>query len=144
MGPLVNMLYSKLPELKLVPFYECTFDKSFEFIKDRFMNFIQGVIKADMDEIGCIAERVIGFGCGLTPSMDDFISGLMTAYIYMGSYYKLNCKHIYEFNSKLISLGLHKTTRVSSEMLKHSSVGEINEAVRNLMAAILNFHDDDK
>lgn len=143
MGPLVNMIYDKHPELKLVPFYEGTFDKSFEFIKDRFINFIHAVMKADMVEIGCIAERVIGFGCGLTPSMDDFISGLMTAFIYMGGYYKLDSKYIYEFNSKIISLGLHKTTRVSSEMLKHSSVGEINEAVRNLMASILNYNNDD-
>ena len=106
MGPLVNMLAGKLPELELVPFYECAFDKSFEFIKDRFMNFIHGVIKADVDGIGCIAESVIGFGCGLTPSMDDFISGLMITYIYMGSYYKLNCKQIYEFNNKIISSGI--------------------------------------
>ena len=142
MGPLVNMLAGKLPELELVSFNECTFDKSFEFIKDRFMNFIYAVIKADVDDIGYMAQEVIGFGCGLTPSMDDFISGLMITYIYMGSYYKLNREQIYEFNSKIISSGLYKTTRVSSEMLKHSSVGETNEAVQNLMAAILNFNDD--
>lgn len=143
MGPLVNMLEGKLPELQLFPFNEYPFDKNFEFIKDRFVNFIHGVIKADVDGIGRIAESVIGFGCGLTPSMDDFISGLMIVYIYMGSYYKLNRNQIYEFNNKIISSGLHKTTRVSSEMLKHSSVGEINEAVLNLMAAILNFDDDE-
>lgn len=143
LGPLVSMFGGKQPELELVTFHECPFDKSFEFIKDRFISFINGVIKADVDGIGCLAQRVIGFGCGLTPSMDDFISGLMIAYIYMGSYYKLNRKQIYEFNSKIISLGLHKTTRVSSEMLKHSSVGETNEAVHDLMAAILNFDDAD-
>ena len=144
MGPLVNMLYCKLPELKLSPFNECnTLDKSFEFIKDRFLKFILGVVKVNMDEIGDIAGRVIGFGCGLTPSIDDFISGLMTAYIYVGSYYELNRVRIYEFNSKIISLGLHKTTRVSSEMLKHSSVGEINEAVQKLIASILNCDDEE-
>lgn len=142
MGPLVNMLAVKLPELQLVRFNEYTFDKSFEFIKDRFMNFIYAVIKADVDHISYMAQEVIGFGCGLTPSMDDFISGLMITYIYMGNYYKLNSEEIYEFNSKIISSGLYKTTRVSSEMLKHSSVGETNEAVQNLMAAILNFNDD--
>jgi len=142
MGPLVNMLFNKSPELELVTFNECPFDKSFEFIKDRFMNFIQGLMKADMDGIGGKAQSVIGFGCGLTPSMDDFISGLMITYIYMGSYYKLNLEQIYEFNSKIISSGLNKTTRVSSEMLKHSSVGETNEAIQGLMAAILNFNGD--
>lgn len=142
MGPLINMLADKLPELELVIFHKFPFDKSFEFIEGRFMNFIHAVISADVSAIGAMAQGVIGFGCGLTPSMDDFISGLMVTYLYMGSHYKLNHEKIYEFNSKIISSGLHKTTRVSSEMLKHSSLGETNEAVQNLMAAIFNFNED--
>lgn len=140
-GSLINMVASKLPELNLIIFNESSFDKSFEFIKDRFMNFINSVISADMVGIGCAAQSVIGFGYGLTPSMDDFISGLMTSYIYMAIYYKKDLKQIYEFNNKIISSGLPKTTRVSAEMLKHSSVGEINEAVRNLMVSTLNLKD---
>ncbi|WBW95214.1 DUF2877 domain-containing protein [Oceanirhabdus sp. W0125-5] len=143
MGPLVNTLAGKLPELDLSSFHECGFDRRFEFINDRFINFIYGVIKADVDDIGYLAQDVIGFGYGLTPSMDDFISGLMITYIYMGSYYNLNLQQIYEFNSKIISSCLYKTTRVSSEMLKHSSVGETNEAVFNLMGAIFNFDNDE-
>lgn len=142
MGALINMLAGNLTELELTTFHGCAFDKSFEFIGDRFMNFIHAVIKADDGGIGYIAQSVIGFGCGLTPAMDDFISGLMIAYIYMGTYYKLNLIRLYEFNNLLISLGLQKTTRVSAEMLMHSSVGETNEAIQDLMAAILNFQDD--
>jgi hypothetical protein len=144
MGPLLNMLADKVPELELISFNECAFDISFEFIKDRFMNFIQALIKAEVEGIGDIADCVIGFGCGLTPAMDDFISGVMVTYIYMASYYKLNHELIYKFNSKVIRTGLNKTTRVSSEMLKHSSVGETNDAIHDLMAAILNFNNDNK
>jgi hypothetical protein len=142
MGPLVNILADKLPELELVPFNECTFDKSFELIEHRFINFIEAVIKADVDGINYIAQGVIGFGYGLTPAMDDFISGLMVTYVYMGKYYKLNCEQIYEFNSEIVCLGLYKTTRVSAEMLKHSSIGVTNEAVRDLMVAIFNLNND--
>lgn len=142
MGSLTNMLADELPELELGFLPECDFDESFEFIKGRFMDFIYAVINGYEDGIGYTAQYVIGFGCGLTPSMDDFISGLMIAYIYMGSYYKLNSRKIYEFNSKIISSGLQKTTRVSAEMLKHSSVGETNEAVQDLMEAILNLNND--
>ena len=142
MGPLINMLGGKLPGLKIATFNQYPFDKNFEFIKDRFINFIYGVVKANVDEIGCRAESVIGFGCGLTPAMDDFIGGLMISYIYMGSYYKLDNARIYEFNNKIINSSLHKTTRVSSEMLKHSSVGETNEAVMDFMASILNVYDE--
>ncbi len=142
MGSLINMLAIKLPELQLVQFKKIPFDKSYKFIVNRFINFINAVIKADISEIGFIAQGVIGFGCGLTPAMDDFISGLMTAYIYMGSYYKLKLNQIYEFNNKILSQGLYKTTKVSCEMLKHSSRGETNEAVKDLMAAILNFYNE--
>jgi len=144
MGTLTNMIAIKLPELELVYFPECAIDECFEFIVDRFMNFIHAVIKADMDGIGDIAKRVIGFGCGLTPAMDDFISGLMMAYIYMGTYYKLNLHQIYKFNTKIISSGFQGTTKVSAEMLKHTSQGEMNEVVQDLMAAVLNFHDDNE
>jgi hypothetical protein len=144
MGALLNILADKMPELELILLNECAFDISFEFIRDRFMNFIHALIKADVEGIGNIAQCVIGFGCGLTPAMDDFISGLMVTYIYMGNYYRLNNELIYEFNSKVISLSLNKTTRVSAEMLKHSSVGDTNEYVHDLLAAILNFNNDKK
>jgi hypothetical protein len=142
MGPLVNMLVDRLPELELVQLHKYAFDTSIEFMRDRFVNFIHALIEADVDGIGEIAQLVIGFGCGLTPAMDDFISGVMVTYLYMGGYYKLNLQQIYKFNSKIISSGLTKTTRVSAEMLKHSSVGESNEAVYDLMAEILNFNND--
>jgi hypothetical protein len=144
MGPLLNMLANKMPELELISLNECVFEISFEFIRDRFMNFIYALIKVELEGIGNIAQSVIGFGCGLTPAMDDFISGLMVTYIYMGNYYRLNPELIYEFNSKVISLSLNKTTRVSAEMLKHSSVGDTNEYIHDLMAAILNFNNDNK
>jgi hypothetical protein len=142
MGPLINILVDKLPELELVKLQNYAFDTSIEFIRDRFIRYIHALIEADADDIGEISQLVIGFGCGLTPAMDDFISGVMVTYIYMGSYYKLNRQRIYAFNSKVISLGLIKTTRVSAEMLKHSSVGEANEAIHDLIAAILNFNND--
>ena len=144
MGALINYISNKLPELELASIYDYAFDRSYEFIKDRFMNFVYAVIRTDMDGIGATAERIIGFGCGLTPAMDDFISGLMVTYIYMAGYYKLNYKEIYDFNNKIISLGLYKTTRVSSEMLRHASLGKTNEAVHNLMSVMLNFNDDNE
>ncbi|MBU3188888.1 DUF2877 domain-containing protein [Clostridium bowmanii] len=52
----------------------------------------------------------------LTPAMDDFISGLMMACIYMGNYYKLNLNQIYKFNSEIIGCGLQKITRVSNKI----------------------------
>jgi hypothetical protein len=136
-GPLISMLSVELPDLGLVHFQTYSWDKSFEFIKYRFLNFTHALITGDMDCINETAKNIIGFGPGLTPAMDDFISGLMISFIYLGNYYKLNLSKIYEFNSKIISKGLKKTTRVSSEMLKHSSIGETNQWVTQLMEELL-------
>lgn len=142
MGPLINMLNEEIPELNLVTFHIDYADNNFQFIKRRFISFIKALKEGDINIITYEGEHVIGFGAGLTPSVDDFICGVMISFIYLGNYYKLNMTLIYEFNKELIKRGLNKTTKVSSEMLKHSSMGKTNEAVRELMLSIL--HELDK
>ena len=142
-APLISMLCYELPELRLLPFQTYAEDKSYEFIKYRFLKFIQALVTYDTKGIDDIAESIIGFGPGLTPAMDDFISGIMISFIYLGDYYKLNTSKIYEFNRKLISKGLNKTTRVSSEMLKHSSIGETNQGVKDLMEELFKSHNEE-
>jgi hypothetical protein len=144
LGPLINMLGSEIKDLKLGAFKTCNYDKRYEFIYDRFTRFIHVAAERDVKNIADAAKKVIGFGPGLTPSMDDFISGLMVSLIYLGSFYKLDTSQIYNFNKELISKGINKTTKVSSEMLKHSCVGETNEAVRELMQVLLHEIDREK
>lgn len=143
-GPLINILGNEFQELKVMQLPIYFTDNNFEFIKYRFENFIRAALKGDVENIAERAESIIGFGVGLTPSIDDFISGLMISFIYLGSYYNLNISNIYEFNKELIKKGLNKTTKVSSEMLKHASIGETNEAVRELMQSILYETDQEK
>ena len=142
LGSLVNMALKKIPDIKIIGFYENKNDREFEFIKDRFMNFINALIIGNLEIIEHTAKEVIGFGCGLTPAMDDFIGGLMASYICMGNYYRLNLPKIYEVNKSIIKNNLNKTTTVSAEMLKHSSVGEVNEAARNLMSVMFNSNEN--
>lgn len=139
-GPIIGMLNDELPDLELTDLQAAPSHKNFEFMKYRFLNFIQGVLKADIGIIAQAAENIIGFGSGLTPAMDDFICGMMIALIYLGNYYRLDLSNIYKFNSVLISKSLNKTTRVSSEMLKHSAKGFTIQAVKELMLGILNSH----
>lgn len=143
-GPLISMLNEELPELELSALKVDSPDKHFEFTRDRFLDFIQDLTKGNVDKIAERAERIIGFGPGLTPSMDDFICGLMISFIFLGAYYRLDLSSIFNFNQKLISQSLDKTTRVSSEMLKHAAVGETNQAVKELMRAILSYPNEEK
>ncbi|MDV4151416.1 DUF2877 domain-containing protein [Clostridium sp. AL.422] len=117
-------------------------DKSYLFIKDKFIEFLKAVISYDIANIQDYAGNIIGFGYGLTPSIDDFISGLMTSIIYLRDYYNLDIKNIYKFNNKLIEKSINKTTKVSSEMLKNSAKGAISRGIKQLMTTLLSEYDD--
>ncbi len=117
-------------------------DKSYLFIKDKFVEFLKAIISYDIDNIEDYASNIIGFGFGLTPSIDDFISGLMISIIYLGDYYNLDIKNIYKFNNKLITKSISKTTKVSSEMLINSAKGAISRGIKQLMTTLLSEDDD--
>lgn len=137
-APMVSLLSDEFPDLLLKRFCIYSCERNFEFIKYRFINFIKDLLRVDMKEISERAKCIIGFGAGLTPAMDDFISGLMISFIYIGNYYDLNISNIYKLNKNIISVSLNKTTKVSSQMLKHSAIGETNDAVRELLNSLTN------
>jgi hypothetical protein len=107
------------------------------FIKDRFLNFINAFENHDIDKINLLSKKIIGYGQGLTPSMDDFISGLMISNIYTSYLLGLNMENPYKINKEIIKDQENRTTRVSEEMLKQASLGEANEDIRNLMMALI-------
>jgi hypothetical protein len=136
-GPLVNTIGNAFSFLDLIQLDVKPPAKEYEFIQNRFIGFINALINMNIEKIGILAKGIIGYGIGLTPAMDDFICGLMICFVYLGINFSQDIHKIYEFNEKIITEGIEKTTRVSSEMLKYSAVGETNEAVRGLMEAIL-------
>ena len=107
------------------------------FIKDRFISFINAFRNYELNIINSYSKKIIGFGPGLTPSMDDFISGLMISNIYIYDFLAINIEKAYRINQEIISDIENRTTRVSEEMLKQSSLGETNEDIRDLMVAII-------
>ena len=50
-------------------------------------------------------KKLIGFGIGLTPSMDDFISGLMVSLVYLTKCYGFETSEAYNLNSEIIREG---------------------------------------
>lgn len=112
-------------------------DQSQFFIKDRFISFMDAFKNHHMDSINSYSKKIIGFGQGLTPSMDDFISGLMISNIYISYFLGLSMEKAYTINQEIVGDIENKTTFVSEEMLMQSSIGETNEDIRNLMVAII-------
>lgn len=112
-------------------------DQSQLFIKERFINLIEGFTNYDIKMINNFSKKVIGFGPGLTPSMDDFISGMMIANLYISHFLQLSIENAYKLNEEIVKDIENMTTLVSKDMLKAASIGEVNEDIRNLMIALI-------
>lgn len=111
------------------------------FIKDRFENFLKAFSNNNIEEINDLSKKIIGFGPGLTPSMDDFLSGMMILNLYLSHYLKFNIEQAYAINHQIVNDIENKTTRVSEEMLKQTAIGQCNEDIKNLMIAIISIND---
>lgn len=112
-------------------------DSNEKFIEDRFKKFVNAFINNHEDIIEEYSKKIIGFGPGLTPSMDDFLTGLMYSSLYFTHYFNLDINRIYKINSHIVHNIENKTTRVSEEMLKQASIGQVNEDLRKLIISIL-------
>jgi hypothetical protein len=110
---------------------------NYGFISDKFRTFIKVLIQGDREGISESCKKIIGFGNGLTPSIDDFINGLMITNVYMGKGNGIAIKDLFAFNLNMVEASLSKTTKISSEMLKNGIYGLANDAVKQLMMLLL-------
>lgn len=136
LAPLIFNLETYIKELK--PFKELDLKMNFYclFILEKFLNFITTVKTGDKKEISKATNEIIGFGPGLTPSIDDLISGFMLALIYLGSYYGHNTQKAVELNRAIINGVGDRTTKISKKMLEFASYGETSEDINMLLKTI--------
>lgn len=111
-------------------------DETISFINERFLRFINAFLKEE-EAITYLSKCIIGFGQGLTPSIDDFICGLMVSNIYLSHYFYSNIDNSLKFNNLIIKNIDGRTTRVSEEMLKFSAKCYVNEHIRNLIISLI-------
>lgn len=135
--PLLSALQGKIKGLDLFLNNEINLGKKEEFIKERFLRFFDNYLEEDIHNISLNAKDIVGFGMGLTPSMDDFLSGMMISRIYLSSYLDHDMENTYKINRAIVKEIKNKTTIISEEMLMYSSVGETNEDIRKLMISFL-------
>ncbi|NLK64301.1 MAG: DUF2877 domain-containing protein [Tissierellia bacterium] len=112
------------------------YDDTYRFINDRFLKFIYAFMKEE-DSIKDLSKKIIGFGIGLTPSMDDFICGMMVSKVYLSHYFNHKIDSALRVNSLIIEDIDGRTTRVSEEMLKFSAKGYVNQDIRNLIISLI-------
>lgn len=83
-----------------------------------------------------VAQKLIGLGPGLSPSADDALMGFMVALWWITNSLGKDIDRVRIINNAIVSC-VGGTTLLSQQLLKHASRGETNEAVENLLEAIL-------
>ncbi|MFM1524409.1 MULTISPECIES: DUF2877 domain-containing protein [Helcococcus] len=107
--------------------------------EELFLSFKNNDEKKIMD----IIEKLIGLGMGLTPSGDDYISGLLLIIVAINS----PLKEYKELFYKIILKNKYNTNIISYEMLKNSIEGDFKSLYTNFLNKVfnckLNFDDID-
>lgn len=137
MGYLVLSIKDYINDLDTFDKKSISLNSNYSFIIDNFLEFLKNVISSDFDNVEKSAKKIIGFGPGLTPSMDDFITGLMVSLIYLCHYFELDMEKTYKFNRMIISSIKNRTTLISESMLVHACSGYVMESLRACIVSVL-------
>lgn len=135
--PLLSTLCGRIKGLSCFSGKDVKLEKEYEFIKGRFLKFMDSYIREDIENLPKDGKNIIGFGRGLTPSMDDFISGIMISSFYLSNYLGHNGECCHKVNNAIVREIKGRTTLVSEEMLINASMGITNEDIRQFMISFL-------
>lgn len=101
--------------------------KAFSIITDLYKSIMD---KKPIDSLNTIVG-LIGLGQGLTPSGDDFLSGLLSVFILAGAKSQ-RCLEISEGLKEIIRNNLKNTTFLSEEFFHYAIKGEYSEIFHDL------------
>lgn len=107
------------------------------FIIDRLERFLQEYKNCNLLDIGDYFIKIIGFGPGLTPSVDDYICGLFSMSKNLCEFYGVSDHYISKLAEKLLESLHQRTTRISEEMIKHCFKNNISKTYDALLTNLL-------
>lgn len=108
-----------------------------EFIQERLVEMLNGILNQDLEKVEKLLPRIIGFGPGLTPSTDDFLTGILIAQQYLENENMLS--KISDWRKYFEG----KTTKISENMITNASEGYVHENYKFLIEALYRADDDD-
>lgn len=136
-GHLVLNIKDYIDDLDSFDKKSISLNSNYSFIINNFLDFLKDVINNNVNHIDKSAQGIIGFGIGLTPSMDDFVTGLMISLIYLCDYYQLDKERAYKLNKMITHSISNRTTIISESMLMHAQYGYVMDDLRKLMISLL-------
>jgi len=99
----------------------------------RITELVDEIKNGRVRRIGKVAKTLIGLGPGLTPSADDFLSGLMISRILFASSLHLKKGAIFNVNREIIKIVRGRTTPLSQEDLLQAAEGKGSELITMLV-----------
>jgi len=108
-----------------------------DFIKERLLELINNIIDENLELFKSAIQKTVGFGPGLTPSTDDFLTGII---IMMNS---LNQTGLGSMLDGINILCAGKTTKISEEMIKHATKGYVPESYKYFIEVLLDNNKED-
>ena len=84
-----------------------------------------------------LADRLIGFGIGSTPSCDDFLAAYLVILKIADRLNPGRFPWVPEFNQSIAHKAKNRTTLISATMLKHAADGKISQIHQQLIQTCL-------
>ncbi|MGV8146791.1 MAG: DUF2877 domain-containing protein [Alkaliphilus sp.] len=140
-------LVLRMNMLKLNEGFLCSqtaYNKYCRFIEKKFLELIECLQEDRIKEAAKIAKRIIGFGPGLTPSVDDVLVGILLSFTYFTHNIEKDKSGIQTLNEEVLKTAKDETTAVSFKMLKFATKGETNENIRQLLMDIFSKNGNEK
>lgn len=106
-------------------------------IADDLESFTNAVNSSGWETALTLADRLIGFGMGSTPSCDDFLAAYLIVFSIAQRLYQPCYPWIREFNQSIASKAKNRTTLISANMLMHAADGKISRGHQRLIQTCL-------
>jgi hypothetical protein len=99
------------------------------------INLVKMIRSGELAGVKKVSQSLIGLGPGLTPSVDDMLTGFMVASWWFANSFDKNAIRIRKVNEAIISCA-NGTNLLSQQLLRHAARGETNETVEDFLKAI--------
>lgn len=107
------------------------------YIADDLEAFTNAISLSDWEHALTLADRLIGFGMGSTPSCDDFLAAYLVVFAIVDSINPGRHTWIPEFNQSIANKAKNRTTLISANMLKSAAQGKISRSHQRLIQTCL-------
>ncbi len=107
------------------------------FALPHISSLLKAIKEGNLTNIDHISSKLVGLGSGLTPAADDILLGLMISMIYFSENFPESSIDVKKINHTITSNVSGRTTFISQEFLRETSIGNVSEFVAILLEKLL-------